>query len=76
MSSPWPNPKWKIWRRQGFYGVLGPDTQGYIEVYSREDLIQILEPLAKNFNEKDLVGFDFWERIREIVLFVRDNRFE
>ncbi len=77
MSRPWPKPKWKIWRSKfGFYGVIGPETNGYIDVYSKEDLIEILLPLVENFNETNLVGFDFWERVREIVQFVRENKVE
>lgn len=63
---------WNIWRKDGLHGVLGPDTNGRIEVIRLDEVLPHLSMLRREFRTGGLNGFDFYDAIRALILIEKE----
>lgn len=69
MSNQCQRPKtWVIWKKDGFYSVAGPNTDGRVEVMEVEPTRSLVKWLSSEFNIKfkSLLGFEFWVKLKEL----------
>lgn len=58
---------WMIWKRDGFYSVIGKDTGGRIKVIEAEPTEKLVRELELDFKKNTaLLGFDFWDKLKQL----------
>lgn len=74
MSPTQPPRRWTIWRRLGFYSVLGPETTGSVEVIEAEPTVSLIRQAASVFTERGISDGDFYGPLKKLFEMHKENK--